>query len=289
MTDQTQIQEPLLPVTRLSKDLRNAAASLTDKQARYFVDAYYQMQDDRKRSASRADKMEDTGEPHELIDWLKTQSHTLEKQIHTALGRYANAHPLGIWMQEIDGIGPVISAGFLSALNLLPPEKTNTVGKFWALCGQAPGQRRIRGQKLNYNPSLKQLCFHVGECFKRVSGNKSALYGQIYQQAKARQVQLNELGKFADQAKISLEGKKWRADSPALPYLKAGKLPPGHLDRRACRIAAKMFLSHLHEVWYEYTTGEKPPAAFAFAVLKHAGTSYVPPPGKMPKRKPITS
>ncbi len=38
------------PVTRLSRDLVHAATTLSEDEARYLVDAYYLMQDDRKRA-----------------------------------------------------------------------------------------------------------------------------------------------------------------------------------------------------------------------------------------------
>ena len=37
----------LTPITRLSRDLRTAAATLTDREARYLVDAYYLIQNNR--------------------------------------------------------------------------------------------------------------------------------------------------------------------------------------------------------------------------------------------------
>ena len=49
-----------------------------------------------------------------------------------------------------------------------------------------------------------------------------------------------------------------------------GKLPPAHIQQRAERYAVKIFLSHLHEFWYEQHYGEKPPKPFAIEILGHA-------------------
>src|SRR5215213_10490270 len=59
------------PVTRLSRDLVQAATTLTEDEARYLVDAYYLMQDDRKRAHNQVKAIE--AEPHSLIAWLADQ------------------------------------------------------------------------------------------------------------------------------------------------------------------------------------------------------------------------
>jgi hypothetical protein len=267
-------------IVRMSRDLRAAAATMKDEEARYLVDAYYQRQDDRKRAKNQAramDKEHGTGEPHVVIDWLGNNDMMMEKQIHGALEKYAMAHELGRWMMNNYGIGPVISAGLLSTLNTLDPEKTNTTGKFWALCGQAPGQKRVAGQKLNYNPRLKTLAYHIGECVKKVCNKEEAFYGHIYKKRKEYEVTKNEKGDYAEQAAAALQGKKWK-NAEVKKIYESGKLPPGHLDRRACRVAAKMFLSHVHELWYEFTTGNRPPAIYSIGHMGH--TDYVAPPNR---------
>ncbi len=45
------------------------------------------------------------------------------------------------------------------------PEIYSSAGKVWKTCGLAPGQKRVRGQKFDYNPSLKTLCWKIGESF----------------------------------------------------------------------------------------------------------------------------
>ena len=50
-------------------------------------------------------------------------------------------------------------------------------------------------------------------------------------------------------------------------YIK-GKLPPAHIQARSTRYAVKLFLSHLHEVWYKHEFGKNPPNPFA---LEHEG------------------
>ena len=62
------------PLERMKKDLREAAATLSDKEIRYLVDSYYIMQDDRKRAHNQVKALGDNIEPHSIIAWLATNS-----------------------------------------------------------------------------------------------------------------------------------------------------------------------------------------------------------------------
>lgn len=262
-------------VTRMSRDIRAAAQTLTDQEARYLVDAYYQMQEDRIRGANRVDAMADAGEPNLVIGWLAGQSSTLETQIKGALDRYTNAQPIGKWMRSIKGIGPVISAGYIANIDIA---KANTAGKLWKYCGVAPGaDRRVRGQKMAYNPSLKRLAYLTGESFKRLSSDDpEAYYRHWYDRRKLYEIASNEAGKYAEQAAAILSSKKIGKTTDAYKAYSAGKLPPAHIDRRACRWTTKLFLSHLQETWWTMKTGEPPPRPFALSVMGHA--DYIAPP-----------
>ena len=128
----------LQSVERLSRDLRAASATMTDDEARYFVDYYYIMQEDRKRSKNQSLSMGQ--EPHKLLLWLGTQAETLENQIKSALDVYTKAHVMGSWMREIYGIGPVLSAGLLAHIDI---KKAPTVGHIWRYAGLDPTQKWI--------------------------------------------------------------------------------------------------------------------------------------------------
>lgn len=221
----------------------------------------------------RVRSMTESEEPHAVLSWLGDQSSTIEKQIRGALERYAKAHPVGVWMMSIRGIGPVISAGLLANIDIT---RSETVGDLWAYSGVAPGRdRRKRGEKSNWNPAMKRLAFLIGESFKRTSPeHEDAYYRHVYDTRKAYEQQKNAAGDYADQAQAALEGKKYGADTTALAYYSQGQLPPGHIDRRACRYAAKLFLAHVHEKMWRNHYGEDPPlpypVPYAIAHLGHA-------------------
>ena len=90
MSDTLEHREPAI---RLSRDLIKASSTMTTMEARYLVDAYYLMQDDRKRAHNQVRAMEE--EPHSVIGWLAGQSETrrvdasLESGLRAAVGAYA--------------------------------------------------------------------------------------------------------------------------------------------------------------------------------------------------------
>lgn len=279
------MNEILTSVARLKKDERAAAERLTQGEARYFVDEYYARQEDRIRAAGRVRAMTESGEPCECVGWLEKQSDVLETQIKGMLDRYSMSQPIGQWMRSIRGIGPVIAAGFMANLDINRIHKETgqlectSAGHFWSICGLAPGNdRRIKGQKLNYNPALKRLCYLTGESFKRLGkDDEDGYYRHVYDRRKAYESAKNEALDYADQATAAITEKKFGADTIALTWYKQGKLPPARIDRRAARYAVKIFLSNLHEVWWKMEHPELPyPKPYALAHKGHI--DYIPPP-----------
>lgn len=74
------------PIARLSRDLKAASATLSHDEARYLVDAYYQMQDNRIRADGQIRAQAESDEPHAVLSWLATQNGSLEGQLRRALG-----------------------------------------------------------------------------------------------------------------------------------------------------------------------------------------------------------
>ena len=264
----------LTPVQRLTRDIASAAKVLSNAEARFLVDAYYQMQSDRIRAAARCRELMKGGEPNDVMQWLETQSETLEKQVARALDKYSAAHPVGEWARSICGVGPVISAGLLANIDIT---KCPTVGHIWSFAGLKPDSRKVKGEKLAYNASLKTLCaFKLGECFVKVSGNENDVYGKHYMRKKAEYQAINEQGGYAERAAKILTEKSFGKTTEAYKHLTGGKLPPAQIHAMARRYAVKLFLAHLHEVWYVHEYGKKPPLPYPIAIQGHA--HYIAPP-----------
>ncbi len=265
MTDQTPDHEMRPAVTRMDKDLRKAAETLSPKEARYLVDAYYIAQDARKRTANQARGMSD--EPTILIEWLADQNLVLEVQVKAALQRYSENHPRGEWPLSVFGIGPVITAGLLAHIDM---DRCPTVGHLWSFAGLDPERKWEKGKKRPYNAALKTLCWHIGQCFMRFSKNEKDYYGHLYQERKVQEIRRNEAGEFANQAAKILKEKRFDKKTDAYKAYIIGKLPPAHVDARARRWVVKIFLSHVHAVWFQIEFGRPAPEPYALAITGHA-------------------
>jgi hypothetical protein len=266
--------ETLNSVQRLTRDLRNASRTLSTTEARFMVDAYYQMQKDRIRAAHQTRTLAKSDEPHDVLAWFAEQREVLEDQVRRALDAYSAGQLVGVWARSITGIGPVIAAGLLANIDI---SRAPTVGHIWRFAGLDPTVKWDKGTKRPWNGSLKRLCWLIGESFVKVSNSNSDVYGKVYAARKAREIERNEALAFADQAAAALTAKRFGADTQARAHYEAGKLPPARIHLRAERYAVKLFLSHLHCVWYFVERGELPPKPY---VLTTAGghAHFVEPP-----------
>lgn len=270
---ETEPSEYLESIDRLTRDLKNAAITLSEHEVRFLVDAYYAMQRDRIRGAHQARTLEKSDEPHAVLMWLTDQRGTLEKQVARALDAYSASQPAGQWARSIVGIGPIISSGLIANIDI---RKAPTVGHIWRYAGQDPTMIWEKGKKRPWNGSLKRLCWIIGESFVKVSSNDRDVYGQIYLKRKEYEALKNDAGDYAEQANNALTQKNYRDDTKAKAVYMTGKLPPGHLHARAKRYAVKIFLSHLHHVMFELQFNEKPPRPF---IIEHGGhTHFMEPP-----------
>lgn len=254
------------PISKLARDIKAATAELTPSEARYLVDSYYEIQEYRKAAHNQVRALTTSEEPCEIIQWLGDQMETLENQIKRVLDGYTNSLEVGRWMKGITGIGPVLSAGLLAHIDI---DKAPTVGHIWRFAGLDPTTKWEKGQKRPWNARLKVLCWKIGESFVKTCNNDKSFYGPIYQERKLLEIQRNEAGQFADQAAAVLQSKKIGKDTEAYAWYSQGKLPPAHLHARACRYAVKLFLSHLHEVWYKEHFHVAPPAPYPIAHMGH--------------------
>jgi hypothetical protein len=255
------------PVARLTRDIAKSSGSLSKDEARFLVDAYYQMQHNRIMAGNQTRALNESGEPHDVLVWLGTQNDVLEQQVKRALDRWTDEHPVGRWLKAITGIGPVIAAGLLAHIDI---EKAPTVGHIWRFAGLDPTLQWSKGQKRPHNGALKTLCWKIGESFVKVSSNSGDVYGKVYLARKEYEQANNENGSYAGQALDVLAKKRIGKETDAYKSYSAGKLPPAHIHARAKRYAVKLFLSHLHEFWYEHHFGEKPPLPYPIAILGHA-------------------
>lgn len=262
----TSILEPS-SIARMSRDIAKAAQTMTEDEARFLVDAYYQMQKDRIRAGNQMKALERSGEPNAVLAYLGEQSRILEQQVKRALDAYSAHHPCGAWMREQKGVGPVIAAGLLAHIDIY---RAPTVGHIWSFAGLNPKAVWKKGQKRPWNADLKTLCWKLGESFVKVSARDDAFYGKLYVERKAQETERNAKGDYAEQAAQILATKNIGKETETYGHLTKGRLSPAHIHARAKRYAVKLFLAHLHEVMYEKIIGEKPPLPYPIAHMGHA-------------------
>lgn len=223
------MSDTLTPIARLTRDIKLGALTLGDHEARYLVDAYYIIQDDRKRSKSQLNELSKAGEPNSVIEWLFDQNETLENQIKVALDHYTQAHPVGAFMRGTTGIGPVISAGLLAHIDIT---KAPTAGHIWQFAGIAGDNQRpwLKGEKRPFNATLKVLCYKAGDSFMKFSNHEKCYYGHTYKYRKNYEQYGNDEGKYVEQANVGAERVKKTTD--AWPWY-AGCYPAGTTKRFA--------------------------------------------------------
>jgi hypothetical protein len=94
----------------------------------------------------------------------------LEKEGLHEIARLLKGVPIyESWLKDQRGIGPTMAGVLLSEINI---ENCNTASQLWSFCGvglkDGKIQRRVKGQKANYNPWLKSKVLKViGDCLLR--------------------------------------------------------------------------------------------------------------------------
>jgi hypothetical protein len=257
-----------LPFAKQDKSQLAQAKDLTFEEVKLVVGNYYAEQEARKRADMQIRHLGDKFNPlliataNAHAEWERFQEKIMEE--------FARQHPVGRWMLELTGVGPVLSAGFLAQLAC--GEIPETVGHWNSFAGLNPDQKWLPKTKRPYNAGLKQLCYHFGVCTKFTCNHPDTYYGLLYKAQKAKYEARNEAGGFAAKAAVfEMKEPKRQAEVRA-----SGKVPPFYLDSLATRWTTKIFLSHLHALLYWHTKGKAPPKPFAISILGHAHEVKVP-------------
>jgi len=101
-------------------------------EAKFLVDFYYTVQDNRIRSDAQVREHSESGEPNKVVEWCGENFRVFENNIKNALNAFSDSYIVGQWMRSICGIGPVISAGLLAYIDI---KKAPTYGHIWRYAG----------------------------------------------------------------------------------------------------------------------------------------------------------
>jgi len=300
-------------IKRLGMDLKDAAMTLGRDEARFLVDAYYRMQEQRIRFDAQVREMMKEEEPHELLVWFGDQSRLLEGQVKEGLDYYSISLAAGRWARSVFGVGPVIAAGLLAHIDI---ERVEYAGQVWAFAGLTNAEWKKKTRR-PWNAELKTLCYKIGESFVKGRNSEKDMYGHLFGERKLKEWAKNLQGGNAEAAavKAAKVGKdtvaylwysgqinpKWAED-----LMKSGKpfpqkfpkkatqgtgvamLPPAHIHARARRWTVKLFLSHLFEVMYIAHHGREPEQPFVLTMDGHSRKIPVPNLGEWMDHEGIT-
>lgn len=240
---------------------------LTVAEVRSLVDAYFATRE------SGAELAKGAGAAASQTFRCLTGWHAaMEEEISRALEVWTEDIPAARWAKSV-AIVPAMAAGLAAHIDIA---RCPTVGRIWRFAGLDPTREREPGKPRPWNPSLKMLCWRIGESFANSSGTDGDFYGGLYLRRKLRENAANDAGEFAGQAAAKLRDRQSAADVEASKWHILGKLPPSHIEARARRWVVKLFLAHYHHVAWTVATGGPPPKPYVIGVLGHA--DYIAPP-----------
>lgn len=204
---------------------------------KYLIDRYYQTQALRIAIGNEIFQLKEAKVEDEHIDSMQKyhdRFHGIEDDIAKDLIVVNKGHVMHQWLKEVKGIGPIFSAALMSLLDV---HKAEHASSFWKYAGLAPGQKRVKGQKIDYNPMMKTTCWKIGESFVKSNGTYRKIYDtsrEFYERKFPVEMEMrDEKGNVV----------KGRDGKPRIIYTK------GHKYAMAKRRTVKLFLADFWASW----------------------------------------
>ena len=192
----------------------------------------------------------------EVLPRLKTLEDELEKRAVELV----QEHPLWAWARNIRGYGAVTLARVISACLI---EKTETASMFkahfgWGLRPDGTPQRKVKGEKLNYDSRAQSIAYMLGVAFQKMGTRWGSSYNEFYLKWKER-------------------------------YLAEG-MSAGQASSRAYRGMLQLMLQHTWEVWRK-GVGLPAPEPYPFTILQppHDPSHKIGPWDMVDVKEPVTA
>jgi len=253
--------------------------NLAREKIRSLVEVYYDIQDVRMRADAR---LRQIGERIRGVDPKLLRE--LEGQIKKYISFEIEDVPVfKEFLKNIKGLGPILCGALLAYFD---PRKAQHASGFWKYAGlhveNGKAVKRKKGQRIDYNPKVKVLCWRVGDSFLK---QRTPFYREIYDEAKIEETRkLNDPVSNPENCPMFKEcSLKLRGRAKRL-----GREPKGfpcklHIHFRAMRKMVKRFLA---DFWIAWRTleGLKVSESYAVTKLGHSPepSPYLPRP---PRRK----
>lgn len=196
------------------------------------IDSFYQAQAHRISVSLQRQAKDKRDEDSEFLALLEEKLKETEAMIKKFVVKEVKKHKMAKWLNEVKGAGPLISGLLLSELD---PHRAPHASSFWAICGLAvdpdtgEAVRKRKGEKISYNPVLKQACYKLGCSFIKLGKE----YRTIYDNSKAYYK-----AKFPNTVDVKSSGGKIYK-----------KYTPKHIDNMARRRTVKLFLANFWAEW----------------------------------------
>ena len=158
----------------------------------------------------------------------------IEKMLLKRIRNQLIGHP--IWegyLKDVKGVGPVIAASLIGEIG--DANKFEKTSDLWAYAGKAvvdgKAQRRIHGQKANWNKYLQLVLWKFGSSVVKVGARYKSKYCDLYYSRKKYEEENH------DRTCKTIQ-EKGECSAPKL-----------HIHSRAVRYIEKKFLSDLYHYW----------------------------------------
>lgn len=172
--------ENLVPACKLChNEVHGISADMSD--LKLLVRLFYEAQDQRKAAANRVRAYEALHIPvpyaERALDDAQEYEDHLQK--HVAAMLKVNLFYRD-WLNKVNGIGPLLAASLMAEIG--SPQRFDTVSALWSYCGLAvtdgAAVRRTKGQKSNWNATLKTTAWKISAQFVKGKGLGRQLYDQ---------------------------------------------------------------------------------------------------------------
>jgi hypothetical protein len=273
------------------------ATDATYGKLRVQVECYYACQEHRIKAGNRIWALQDRlglskEEMQPLHDFLDSRMKEMERRLQAMVKKELKGElAFEGWLGGIRGIGPCLGGGLIAWIG--DPGRFDTPSALWKYCGMdvvnGKAPHRARGEKATWNPTMRTLCWKVGESFVKQGEGYRALYDQFkaaYQQSHGpgNLSRLHIHAGVEGPHRVGQEhedgGEKYTMDGKPL---KAGatrahtaaewhgfELSDGHIHAMAKRKTVKVFLAHLWQRWRELK-GMPTRAVYVVEKLGHEG------------------
>ena len=228
---------------------------------RFLCENYYDIQKVRIGAGNQLTKFEKDGigDTPILREFVYNKLHSIEKKAERLIKEELKEYSIWTeWLEGVSGIGPVLAGGLISWIE--DPAKFATISKLWKYSGYhvvidddgvAHAPKKVRGQKVNWNPRLRTLCWKAGESFVKTGKGYRALYEQFrrFYETKYQAKYINKDGKELTEEQIDGWDTAKRKKEGIELIDKKNMRTKLHRYNMAKRKTVKIFLAHLLTKW----------------------------------------